>query len=56
MLDASNNKSEWRSLTDSICVDHLNFLKYLKDKGLQIKSVPIQGYIAKDGDFVKKAP
>lgn len=55
-LDASENQSEWKSLANSVCDDHLKFLSYLKGKGLQVKRVPIKGYFAKDGEFLKKAP
>jgi hypothetical protein len=55
-LDASENQSEWKPLATEICDDHLKYLSYLKDKGLQFKRVPIKGYFAKDGEFIKKAP
>jgi hypothetical protein len=55
-LDASENQGEWKKLANAVCDDHLKFLSYLKDKGLQVKRVPIKGYFAKDGEFIKKSP
>ncbi len=55
-LDESSNSGEWGPLAKQICDEHIKFLEYLKSKGLQVKRVPIKGFVAREGEFVKKTP